>query len=49
MEVIEATTNSFRGVIPRPAALPDDPEEFRPLLQRSLEVWKSQGYLVVWL
>jgi 8-oxo-dGTP pyrophosphatase MutT (NUDIX family) len=49
MEVIEATTNPFRGVIPRPAALPDDPEEFRPLLQRSLEVWKSQGYLVVWL
>jgi 8-oxo-dGTP pyrophosphatase MutT (NUDIX family) len=49
MEVIEATTNPFRGIIPRPAALPDDPDEFRPLLRHSLDVWKSQGYLVVWL
>jgi 8-oxo-dGTP pyrophosphatase MutT (NUDIX family) len=49
MEVIEATTNPFRGVIPRPTSLPDDPDEFRLLLRHSLEVWKSQGYLVVWL
>jgi 8-oxo-dGTP diphosphatase len=49
MEVLEAATNPFRGVVPKPARLPDDPEEFRHILRRSLESWKSRGLLVVWL
>ena len=49
MEVLEAATNPFRGVVPKPAGLPDDPEEFRQTLRRSLEAWKAQGLLVVWL
>ena len=49
MEVLEATANPFRGVVTRPSALPDDPPEFRRALRHSLNVWKSQGFLVVWL
>lgn len=49
MEVLEATTNPFRGVIPKPSALPDDPEEFRHILRHSMATWKGQGLLVVWL
>jgi 8-oxo-dGTP pyrophosphatase MutT (NUDIX family) len=49
MEVLEAATNPFRGVVPKAAGLPDDPKEFRQTLRRSLEAWKAQGLLVVWL
>ena len=49
MEPIDSTTNPFRGVVPKPAALPDSPEEFRRQLQHSLGVWRSQGLKAVWL
>jgi 8-oxo-dGTP pyrophosphatase MutT (NUDIX family) len=49
MEVLEATTNPFKGVVPKPSVLPDDPQEFRRALRHSLEAWRSQGLLVVWL
>jgi 8-oxo-dGTP diphosphatase len=49
MEVLEVATNPFRGVIPKPAGLPDNPEECRHVLRHSLEAWKAQGLLVVWL
>jgi 8-oxo-dGTP pyrophosphatase MutT (NUDIX family) len=49
MEVLESTTNPFRGVAPKPTALPDDPAVFRQVLLKSLEAWKFRGLLVVWL
>ena len=49
MELIESTINPFRGVVATPSALPGDPEEFRRRLGYSLEQWREQGYLAVWL
>lgn len=49
MEVLEATTNPFRGVVPNPEALPADPEQFRQQLTHSLRTWQAEGLLVVWL
>ena len=49
MEVLESTENPFGGVIPRPDALPQEPEEFRQRLEHSLRAWKAQGSKVVWL
>ena len=48
-EVLEAAPNPFQGIVPQPTALPADPEQFRQRLQHSLQVWKMEGYLVVWL
>lgn len=47
--MLEATANLFQGIVPNPAALPDNPEVFRRQLQYSLQAWKAEGYLVVWL
>ncbi len=49
VEVLEATANPFRGIVPVPEALPADPEVFRQQLRHSLHVWDQDGYLVVWL
>jgi 8-oxo-dGTP diphosphatase len=49
VEVLEATSNPFRGILPKPEALPEDPDVFRQQLQHSLQVWGDAGYLVVWL
>ena len=49
MELIESTTNPFRGVVARPEELPDDPEEFRQRLRYSLQQWGEQDFLTVWL
>jgi len=47
--MLDATVNLFQGIVPTPAALPENPEAFRRQLQYSLQVWKAEGYLVVWL
>ena len=49
MELIESTTNPFRGIVARPEALPNDPEEFRQRLRYSLQQWGEQDFLTVWL
>ena len=49
MTVLPFDTNPFRGVIIDKAALPDDPDVFRGLLDESLADWKSEGYRVAWL
>ena len=49
MDVIKATTNPFRGVIPDPEALPTLSQMFESQLYHSLKVWADRGYLVVWL
>ena len=48
-QVIDSTTNPFGGVLLKPAALPNDPEEFRQQLQSSLSFWRHQGLQLVWL
>lgn len=49
MQVIESSTNAFGGVLPKPAALPQDPETFRQQLSHSMDAWKRDGFLVAWL
>jgi 8-oxo-dGTP pyrophosphatase MutT (NUDIX family) len=49
MKTLESGTNPFGGIIPNPAALPSDPEEFRGRLNHSLTTWKDEGYRAVWL
>ena len=47
--ILEANTNPFGGILPNPAALPVEPEEFRNSLADSLAFWREDGYKVVWL
>lgn len=49
VELVEATRNPFGGVVAVPESLPDDPQEFRIRLGHSMETWRSDGILVVWL
>jgi 8-oxo-dGTP pyrophosphatase MutT (NUDIX family) len=49
VEVLKATTNPFRGIVPDPAALPENPQAFRQRLHHSLQIWQHDGALVVWL
>ena len=49
MEVLEFTTNPFRGAVTRSNSLPPDPAEFAPRLEHSLEVWRGEGLQTVWL
>jgi 8-oxo-dGTP pyrophosphatase MutT (NUDIX family) len=49
MELLEATTNPFRGVVLDPAALPADPGLFRQRLALSLRTWRAEGLLVIWM
>ncbi len=48
-QVLEYKTNPFKGVIPSPAALPKQPEEFRRQLRNSLDAWRGEGFRVVWI
>ena len=48
-DIIEFTTNPFGGVIIKPGALPEDPQEFRRRLYESLPAWQAKGLKVVWL
>ncbi len=47
--LLEASTNPFGGIIPNPANLPPDPDDFRDGLASSLIAWREEGYKVVWL
>ena len=49
MDTLEFSPNQFGGVVTDPSALPDDPDEFRRLLCKSLDSWTREGYKVVWL
>ena len=49
MDTLACTTNPFGGVVPRPDALPKDPEEFRQQLRYSMKAWSGEGFKVVWL
>lgn len=49
VDALTATTNPFRGIVPEPTALPEDPQAFRQRLHHSLQIWQQEGGLVVWL
>src|SRR5687768_18254280 len=49
VDVLAATTNPFRGIVLTPEALPEHPEVFRQQLAHSLQRWRKENYLVVWL
>lgn len=49
VDVLAATTNPFRGIVPTPEELPENPEVFRQQLAHSLQRWSRESYLVVWL
>lgn len=49
MEVLEHCLNQFGGTVVEPDYLPEDSELFSHRLAHSLEVWRSDGILVVWL
>ncbi len=48
-EVIDARKNPFGGMVTNPESLTDDPGAFRESLRHSLEAWRAEGILVVWL
>ncbi len=49
MQVLEHTTNPFKGIVITPKALPDTPDAFTVQLAHSLKTWSSEGYQVAWL
>ena len=49
VQVLESKTNPFKGVMTGPESLPENPHEFRRRLEYSLELWRADGSLVVWL
>ncbi len=49
VDVLESTVNPFRGAVINPERLPGDALEFRRRLSHSLAVWRSEGFLTVWL
>lgn len=49
MARLEASANQFRGVVINPGSLPDGPGQFEAALGQSLDAWRSQELLVVWL
>ena len=49
MALLAATVNQFRGVVLDPEGLPADAGDFAASLQGSLEEWRSQQLLMVWL
>ena len=48
-ELLDARKNPFNGMIVNPENLPYDPAAFREGLRHSLEAWRDEGILTVWL
>ena len=49
MAILEGATNQFRGVVVKPEALMDSPQEFQEALLPSIATWQSEGLRLVWL
>src|ERR671928_190787 len=49
MEVLTSSPDQFGGVLVDTETLPGDPDAFRELLGRSLEVWRAEGKRLVWI
>ena len=48
-ELLDARKNPFSGMVVNPENLPDDAGAFRERLRHSLEAWRDEGILTVWL
>lgn len=48
MQLLKADANRFDGLVLATDELPSHPEEFHQRLQYSLDVWKREGFKVVW-
>ncbi|MCB9158016.1 MAG: NUDIX domain-containing protein [Caldilineaceae bacterium] len=48
MELIKATANQFGGLVLDKDDLPSDAAEFNERLRYSLDVWRREGFKVVW-
>ncbi|MEZ4660817.1 MAG: NUDIX domain-containing protein [Caldilineaceae bacterium] len=48
MELIKATANQFGGLVLDKDELPAEPAEFNERLHFSLDVWRREGFKVVW-
>ena len=49
VQALSYKANPFGGVVVDPQALPDASQDFRSRLRYSMELWRSDGVLVVWL
>ena len=49
VQALSYKANPFGGVVIDPPALPDTPQDFRSRLRYSMDLWRSDGVLVVWL
>ena len=48
-QVLPHSINDYAGVQVNPEHLPDNPEHFKQQLEFSLDVWRAEGYVYVWL
>ena len=48
-DLVEARKNQFGGMVADPGSLPEDPREFQHRLDFSLQEWKEEGIVAVWL
>lgn len=49
VQALSYKANPFGGVVVEPQELPDSSQEFRSRLRYSMDLWRSDGVLVVWL
>jgi 8-oxo-dGTP pyrophosphatase MutT (NUDIX family) len=49
MELLASASDMFGGVIVEPDELPEDPDDFRAALVRSLERWRAESKRLAWI
>jgi 8-oxo-dGTP diphosphatase len=49
LEILDHIVNPFKGAVISPDRLPSAPQEFHERLARSLDAWRVDGLLLVWL
>jgi len=49
MELLASAPDMFGGVIVEPDELPEDPDDFRAALARSLERWRAESKRLAWI
>ena len=49
METLKFSTNPFGGVLTTTDSLPQSVDDFSILLEKSLSIWREEGFLVVWI
>jgi len=49
MKTLEFSTNPFGGVLTATDSLPESTDSFNNLLEKSLALWRNDGFLVAWI